>query len=66
MSEESIRWRKLIEHWIEHNEEHRSRIEKAESEIEQLGFVEASKSLKEAARYAEEVSRSLEKALEKI
>ncbi|MGQ9679350.1 MAG: hypothetical protein ACUVV4_01070 [Candidatus Bathyarchaeia archaeon] len=66
MSEERIRWRKLIEHWIEHNEEHRSRIEKASLEIEQLGFVEVSKILKEAARYTEEVSRSLKKALEKI
>lgn len=66
MCEEMIKWSKLIEHWIEHNDEHKSRIEKASIEIEKLGFVEASKSLKEAVKCTEEVSISLKKALEKM
>lgn len=66
MSEERVRWRKLIEHWIEHNEEHKSRIEKASIEIEQLGFVEASKILKEAIKHTEKVSKSLKKTLENM
>jgi len=66
MGEERVRWRKLIEHWIEHNEEHKSRIEKASAEVEQLGLLEASKSLKEAVRCTEEVSKHLKNALERI
>ena len=62
----SERLKKLIEHWAEHNDEHRLRLEESAVEAERMGLVEASHSLKMAAKQASEVSRHLREALEKI
>ncbi len=62
MGEEKLK--RLIMHWVEHNEEHRSRFEEAAIEAEKLGLEVAAESLRMAAQKASEVSQHLRKALE--
>ena len=58
------RLKKLIEHWAEHNDEHRSRFEESAEEAGRMGLDAVAKSLKSAAKRAAEVSEHLRKALE--
>ncbi|MCD6479724.1 hypothetical protein J7L65_02940 [Candidatus Bathyarchaeota archaeon] len=54
----------LIEHWIEHNEEHRARfLEEAEG-AERLGLEAVSEKLRRAAESLGEASKWLREALE--
>jgi hypothetical protein len=63
MSEET-RLRKLIEHWAEHNDEHRARFEEAAEEASGRGLEAVAENLREAAEKAAGVSELLRRALE--
>jgi len=66
LSEKEARLRGLIEHWAHHNDEHRDRFLEAASEAEGLGLRESAAEMKLAADKADEVSRHLRKALERL
>ena len=63
VSAERLRLRKLIEHWAEHNEEHKKRFNESASEAAKIGLEEVSHSIFKAAELAEEVSEHLRSAL---
>jgi len=60
--ERVLRLQKRIEHWIEHNKEHAESFRKAAREAEELGLVEVSRRLNEAAGKMEEIAAGLEGA----
>lgn len=64
MSDEKLRLRKLIEHWAEHNDEHRTRFEEVARQAVDMGLSAVAESLKAAAKKAADVSRHLRKALD--
>ncbi len=64
MSEEDLRLRKLIEHWAEHNDDHRTRFQEASAEASGKGLNVVAESLEAAAEKAAEVSELLRKALD--
>ena len=64
MTEERLR--KLIEHWVEHNDEHKNRYEESAIEAVNIGLDTVALNLKKAAEKAEDVSKYLKKALEKF
>lgn len=64
MSDERLRLRKLIEHWAEHNDEHRARFEESAREAAEMGLGAIAENLKAAAERAAEVSEHLLRALE--
>ncbi len=66
MSEEILRIRKLLEHWIEHNDEHVSRFRETSDEAEMMGIAEAAKHLRTAVEKGEEVSAQLKMALDSM
>ncbi|TRO56508.1 hypothetical protein E2P71_01890 [Candidatus Bathyarchaeota archaeon] len=66
MSEEKLRLEKLIEHWIEHNDEHGNRFIDEANKAERLGFMEAAEEMKNAAKASRSVSDHLWKAFERI
>ena len=66
MSEEKTRLKKLIEHWIEHNDEHTSRFEEKAKEANKLGLSDVAENLKAAAQSGAEVSEYLSKAYESL
>jgi hypothetical protein len=63
MEEGSLRIRKLLERWIEHNDEHIARFLELSEEAEKLGLNETSNSLRLAVETSGEVSKHLRKAL---
>ena len=66
MSEERLRLKKLIEHWAEHNDEHRARFEESAGKAEEMGLGAVFDNLKKAAERATEVSMYLRRALEEF
>lgn len=64
MSDEKLRLRKLIEHWLEHNDQHRARFEESAREAAEMGLEGVAQSLKAASKRAAEVSKFLQRALE--
>ena len=66
MSERKLRIRKLIEHLVEHNEEHVARFREAASEAEEMGLSETARSLLAAAERGGEVSAALRMALASV
>lgn len=64
MGDETLRLRKLIEHWLEHNEEHRARLEEAAREASEKGLKAVAESLKGAEEEAAKVIKHLRKALD--
>ncbi len=64
MGEEKLRLRKLIEHWAEHNDEHRVRFEESATRAIEMGLDTVATELKQAAEKAAEVSKHLRRALE--
>jgi hypothetical protein len=64
MSDENLRLRKLIEHWAEHNDEHRIRFQEASAEASEKGLNIVAESLEAAAQKAADVSELLRKALD--
>jgi len=63
MSEERLRLRKLIEHWSEHNDEHRARFSESAEEAKRLGLTEAAVKLRQASEEAAKVSEKLRETL---
>lgn len=63
MSDDNLRLRKLIEHWAEHNDEHRIRLQEAAEEAAGKELATVAENLRAAAEKAEEVSMLLRKAL---
>jgi hypothetical protein len=61
---EDLRLRKLIEHWAEHNDEHRARFLEAAEEASARGLKSVAESLRAAAEGAGQVSKQLRGALE--
>jgi len=64
--DESLRLKRLVEHWAEHNDEHRRRFEESAEEAERMGLKAAADCLMAAATRAAEVSEQLRKALENL
>ena len=56
--------RKLIEHWAEHNDEHRARFEESAAEAAEMGLDAVTNNLKAAAERSAGVSEHLRRALE--
>ena len=63
MGDERLRLRKLIEHWAEHNDEHRARFEASAREAEKMGMVKVAENLMLAAKEATNVSSYLREAI---
>jgi ferric-dicitrate binding protein FerR (iron transport regulator) len=62
--EQVLRLQKKLEHWIAHNKEHAESFRKAAREAEEIGLVEVSKRLNEAATRMEEIASVLEVAMD--
>ena len=60
------RLKKKLEHWAEHNKEHAESFRKVAREAEEIGLVDVSKRLKEAAKSMEESSALLEAARDEL
>ena len=61
--EQALRLQKKLEHWIEHNKEHAESFRKAARDAEEIGLVEVSRRLNEAAEKMEEIAAVLKKAM---
>lgn len=66
MSEEISRLKKLLEHWIIHNEEHTARFVEATNDAIKIGLIEVSNNIKIAAEKGNEVTKYLQRALDSI
>jgi len=64
MEDEELRLKKLIEHWWEHNDDHRARFEESAAKAAEMGLDAVAQELKAAAETAVEVSKHLQSALE--
>ena len=64
--EQALRLQKKIEHWIEHNKEHAESFRKAAREAEEIGLVEVSRRLNEAAEKMEKIVAVLEGAMDDL
>ena len=63
MSVDIQRIMKLLEHWINHNEEHLKRFRDLADEMSKIDMVDSSKEIIEAAKIGNEVSTHLQNAL---
>lgn len=63
MDEDRLRLVKLIEHWIEHNDEHGGRFSEEADKAEKLGFKDVAVELYNASKASGVVSEKLSKAL---
>jgi len=66
MGSETLRLRRLIERWAEHNDEHKARFRESAEEAERLGFTEAAEKLRRASEDASKVSERLREALQAL
>lgn len=66
MDEKKLYLRKLIEHWVEHNDEHGRRYDESAAEAEIQGLHGAAKKLRKASQKAREASNHLRKALTQL
>mgnify|MGYP000209181194 CR=1 FL=1 len=64
MDEDKLRLIKLVEHWIEHNDEHGNRFKEEAEKAEKIDLTKAANEMKKAAEASDEVSKRLAKALE--
>ena len=64
MSDERLRLRKLIEHWAEHNDEHRARFEESARTADAMEMNIVADHLRSAAKAAAQASDHLRKAIE--
>ncbi|MEA2075678.1 MAG: hypothetical protein U9O85_08110 [Euryarchaeota archaeon] len=60
------RLQKKLEHWIEHNKEHAESFRKAAREADEIGLVDISRCLNDAAMRMEEISAVLEAAKKEL
>lgn len=63
MDEERLRLIKLVEHWIEHNDDHGKRFSEEAELAEKKYLSDAASEMRKAAEASREVSNSLLKAL---
>ena len=63
---QALRLQKKLEHWIEHNNTHAESFKKAARDAEEIGLVEVSRRLNEAAEKMEEISAVLDGALNEL
>ena len=66
MSQESYRITKLLEHWIEHNEEHVKRFRVMAEEAYRIGLEDVAEYVQLAAEKGDEVKTHLQKALNSL
>jgi hypothetical protein len=66
MSEEGFRIMKLLEHWIEHNNEHDKRFRDVAEEASSAGLQDVAEYIRLAAEKGDEVTGYLKKALSSI
>ena len=66
MNGETLRLRRLIEHWAEHNDEHLARFRESAEEAKRLGFTEAAEKLRKASEEAAKVSERLRETLKAL
>ena len=66
MSQEGYRITKLLEHWIEHNDEHVKRIRDVAEEASSAGLQDVAENMQLAAEKGDEVTMHLKKALNSI
>ena len=66
MSEDIYRLQKLLEHWVEHNEDHTARFINAANEADKLGLKDVASDIQKAAENAQEVTKYLKKALDSL
>lgn len=64
--ERVLRLQKKLEHWIEHNKEHAESFRKAAREAEEIGLVDISRCLNDAAKGMDDISALLEKAMREM
>jgi ferric-dicitrate binding protein FerR (iron transport regulator) len=64
--ERALRLQKKLEHWIAHNKEHAESFRKAARDAEEVGLVEVSKRLNEAATRMEEIASVLAAAIDEL
>ena len=64
--EQVLRLQKKLEHWIEHNKGHAESFRKAAREAEEIGLVDITRRLNEAATRMDGVSAILEKAMREM
>jgi hypothetical protein len=57
---------RLIEHWAQHNEEHRERYVEWANKAEKIRLLEVAEEMRLAAEKSREVSTHLRKALENM
>jgi hypothetical protein len=61
-----LRLQKKLEHWIAHNKEHAESFRKAARDAEEIGLVEVSKRLREAAKGMEDIAVVLKGAIDDL
>lgn len=66
MSDENLKLKKRIEHWIQHNDEHSSRFKKEAENAESMGLKQVAMALRSAAALSTKVSQELRVAEENI
>ena len=54
---------KLVEHWIEHNDEHGNRFSEEAEKAESMGLKKAAQEMRKAAEASKDVTATLKKAL---
>jgi len=64
--EQVLRLKKKLEHWIAHNKEHAESFRKAARDAEEIGLVEVSKRLREAAKGMEDIAVVLKGAMDDL
>ena len=63
MNEEKLRLMKLVEHWVEHNDDHGNRFSEEATKAEKLGLKEVADEMQKAAEASVKVSGNLLKAM---
>jgi rubrerythrin len=66
MSQQSYRITKLLEHWIEHNDEHVKRFRVMAEEASSAGLEDVAECMRLAAEKGDEVTTHLQKALNSL
>ena len=63
MNEEKLRLMKLVEHWVEHNDDHGDRFSEEAIKAEKMGLKEVAVEMRKAAEASKKVSENLLKAI---
>ena len=63
MNEEKLRLIKLVEHWVEHNDDHGDRFSEEAIKAEKMGLKEVAVEMRKAAEASKKVSEILLKAI---